>query len=122
MPLTRMPCGPSSRAIARVRLTTPALAATNAHCKPQRHQPGDRGDVDDPARSLRAHHAARRLAHLVDAGQIDGQDAVPFVARKLVDGHAVGQRVDAGVVDEDVEPAELGDDLVDDGVDLVGAW
>ena len=31
MPLTRMPCGPSSRAIALVRFTTPALAATKAH-------------------------------------------------------------------------------------------
>jgi len=28
MPLTRIPCGPSSRAMARVRLTTPAFAAT----------------------------------------------------------------------------------------------
>ena len=32
MPFTRMPCGPSSSAIAFVRFTTPALAATNAHC------------------------------------------------------------------------------------------
>ena len=51
------------------------------------------------------------LAHLVDAGQVDGEDAVPLLARELVDGDAVGQRVDAGVVDEDVEPAALRDDL-----------
>ena len=60
------------------------------------------------------------LAHLVDAGQIDGEDAVPLLARELVDGDAVGQRVDAGVVHEDVEPAALRDDLPNDRRDLGG--
>ncbi len=32
IPFTSTPCGPSSSAIAFVRFTTPAFAATNAHC------------------------------------------------------------------------------------------
>ena len=62
---------------------------------------------------LRSHHRGRRPADLVKAGQVDGEDAVPLLARELVDGDAVGQRVDAGVVHQDVEPAALRDDLLD---------
>ena len=78
MPLTRMPCGPSSSAIAFVRFTTPALAATNAHCSRKRHEAGDRRDVDDPAARPLSHRGRSRAAHLVNAGQVDGEDAVPL--------------------------------------------
>ena len=59
------------------------------------------------------------FAHLVEAGQVDREDAVPLVAREFIDGNAVRQRVDAGVVDQDVEPAVFGNDLVDDRRDIL---
>ena len=65
------------------------------------------------------HDPGGRPADLVEAGQIDRQDPVPFVARELVDRHPVGHRVDARIVHQDVELAVIRDDAVDDGRDLV---
>src|SRR5262249_18373012 len=50
----------------------------------------------------------------------DLHDAVPLGDGELVDRDAVRHRVDSGVVDEDVEPAEVADDFGEDGVDLRG--
>ena len=59
--------------------------------EPQGDKAGDRRDVDDPPRSLRDRISrAAALADLEKTGQVDRQDAVPFVARELVDSHAVG--------------------------------
>ena len=41
----------------------------------------------------------------VDGGQVDRDDRVPALRRELLDR---GGELDAGVVDEDVDPAEFG--------------
>ena len=99
--------------MALVRLTTPALAAIKAHCS----RAGTRPKTDEMLmmrpRLLLAHDPRGRLAHFVQAGQVHGDDPVPFFAGKLVDRHPVLRRVDAGIVDEDVEMPELVDDARD---------
>ena len=67
-----------------------------------------------------AHDAGRCLAHLKDAVQIDGKNLVPFRLRKFVDRHAVLERIDARVIDENVEPAEFSGNLLDHRVNLFG--
>ena len=52
------------------------------------------------------------------AGQIHAQDALPFLRGELIDVDAVRHGVDAGVVDEDVEPAMPREDLAHRGLDL----
>src|SRR5205823_13952861 len=54
------------------------------------------------------------------AVEIDLDDAVPLRDRELVDGDAVRQGVDAGVVHQDVQPAPGAGHLGEDGVDLRG--
>ena len=72
----------------------------------------DRGDVDDAAIArLGAHHGARGGAHQHEGrGEVDGDDVVPLIVLHHHEQVVLGE---AGVVDEDVEPAELGDRLVD---------
>jgi hypothetical protein len=76
----------------------------------------DRRDVDDAPRATLDHVLERRLGHVKSARRIDAQDLVP-----VVDGHAQDRPVhgDAGVVDEDVEPAVLLDHLADDAKAVV---
>ena len=105
MPLTRMPCGPSSRAIARVRLTTPALAATKAHWSRKGTRPAiDAMLMIRPPPAAASRWAAARLTSyrpVRSTARIRSHSD----ARELVDRHPVGQAVDAGVVDQDVERA-----------------
>ena len=68
------------------------------------HQPGQRGGVDDVTAALRLHHRDERAAPADDAEQVDVDDPLPLVDADHVDPPA---RRDAGVVDEDVEPAPL---------------
>ena len=72
----------------------------------------DRGDVDDaPARLL--HHLRRdQLAAHVDRFEID-RDGAPPVLKRIVQDRP-GRRIDGGVVDQHVDPAELGDHVGDD--------
>src|SRR6267154_2821616 len=71
--------------------------------------PGDRGDVDD-ATVLALHHVrGERAAAQELAGEVDAQHALPFLDW-IVDGGQVQAR-DAGVVDEDVDLAEVGERL-----------
>jgi uncharacterized protein len=66
---------------------------------------GERGDVDDPARAARL-EKPRRGAQAVEGAEQVGLDDLPEgLARELVD-RAEGP--DAGVVDQEVEPAALG--------------
>jgi hypothetical protein len=46
--------------------------------------------------------------------QVDVDEAIPLLDRKLVDRDAVRERVDSRVVDEDVEMSGLRDDAVDE--------
>ena len=67
-------------------------------------QPGDRGDVDDLAAALLDHRAARGLRAEEDAGQVHVDDLLPALERHVLRRGAPHR---AGVVDEDVDAAEL---------------
>ena len=60
--------------------------------------------IRPPGRS--SHCRDRSAADEEDAVQVDPDDAVPLLHREGIDVDAVGDRVHAGIVDEDVEPAE----------------
>ncbi|CDX50640.1 hypothetical protein MPL1032_110239 [Mesorhizobium plurifarium] len=83
-----------------------------------RGKPDDRGYVDDtPALAASKHRRQRRSAHDVEAVEVDAGDAVPFLGGKFVYGDAVRQSIDAGVVDQDVEPSVPLQNPGDRGVD-----
>ncbi len=64
-----------------------------------------RSDVDDPSAALLLHDRHGRLGGVEGRRQIDGDDQVPLVVREILDrGHVL----DAGVIDQDVQLAELG--------------
>ena len=77
----------------------------------------DRGDVDDRAAAGRLHRLDRSLHAEERAGQVDVDDLLPLRHVELAD---LAQRDDAGVVDQNVELAELVDRGGDRGVPLVG--
>ena len=64
-----------------------------------------RGDVDDASELARLHLRHHRFDQVECGEQVDREDCVPFVVGKLLDRRDV---LDAGVVDDDVDLAELG--------------
>jgi class 3 adenylate cyclase len=66
---------------------------------------GPRGGVDEHAVLLLPHHRQRRGSHIERAGQIGVEDRVNALRREL--GPMALAQIVAGVVDHDVEPAEL---------------
>ena len=77
-----------------------------------------RADVDD-APPLALLHAGHRRARGVEGrGEVDGDDGVPLLDRELLDRRHV---LDAGVVDQDVDRAEVALGLGDHVGDLVVA-
>ena len=105
--------------MALVRLMTPALAATNAHCSRSGTRP-----ATEEMLTMRPHFCARIVpatiaAHDVQPGQVDPDDPFPLLERELVDRHAVAHRVHAGVVDQDVQVAVFADDAVHHGLHLL---
>src|SRR3984893_13682803 len=71
-------------------------------------EPGNRGEVDDGAamRSLPgalAQSRQRMLGAEEHPGQVDRTEPMPFLEARLLDACA---EKEAGIVDEDVEPAE----------------
>src|SRR5215469_7271549 len=68
----------------------------------------DRGHVDDPSGTALDHVLDRRLGHEEGTGQVDRDDLLPVVVAHLGHGPVDG---DPGVVDQDVDPAVLADDL-----------
>ena len=76
------------------------------------HVAGDGCDVDDPSGAGSAHVRQHELAHPRQPEHVD---------LELAPGHLDGDVLDrtedrvAGVVDEDVDAAVLGDDIVDEG-------
>ena len=71
---------------------------------PQRPELG--AEVDDAAVALLSHEDGGGLDRREVALEVDGEDLVPLLLAHVED-HAVAQ--DAGVVDEDVDAAELVD-------------
>ena len=75
-------------------------------------EPGDGGDVDDAPAALGAHVRQDRLGHPDDAEDVDVDDLLVLRDGELLGG-ACG--ADAGVVDQDVHPAEPRDHVLDRG-------
>src|SRR5690606_4896848 len=79
-------------------------------------EPGAGGDVDDAAAAAGNHRAGGGPRAVRDAGEVDGDDALPDLVRELA--HPAVD-VDPGVVDEHVDRAEpalgLGEQIVDLG-------
>ena len=71
-------------------------------------QAGGRADVDNAAGALADHVFAEDLAGQHDALEIDGEDAVQLLLRNLEEG---GGGVDSGPVDQDVHPAQPGENF-----------
>src|ERR1039457_4345769 len=77
----------------------------------------DRGHVDDPPGAALDHVLHCRLGHEEGAGQVDGDDPLPVLVGHL--RHGPVDR-DARVIDEDVEPAMLVDDLLQHPAAVIG--
>src|SRR5262252_78645 len=75
-----------------------------------------RGDVDYPPPSAPLHAWYGKANAVERGGQIDGDDGVPFVDREVFDG---GHVLYAGVVDEDVNGAELSFGIGDHRLDRI---
>ncbi len=67
---------------------------------------GDRGDIDDPAIALGDHQRRHRLQAVENAVEVDRENAPPFGDRIVREGRIHPR--DAGIVDENVDPAHLG--------------
>jgi hypothetical protein len=80
-------------------------------------EPGAGRDVDDRSAAGGKHLADLGLQAEPDAGEVDGDDAVPSLAGVAGDG--AGLAVGAGVVDGAIESSEMVDGLSDGGLDLV---
>src|SRR5207302_11422912 len=78
---------------------------------------GDGRDVDDHAADRLLHHLATGpLATEKGSGQVDPDHGVPAVDRDVL---GLGAEGGAGVVDHDVEPAELLHRALDHALDLI---
>ncbi len=114
---TRMLNWPSSSA---ADLRQPAHRPLGCHVRVHHDratQPLDRGDVDDRAAAGGLHRFDRRLHAEEGAGQVDVDDLLPL---RHVERADLAERHDAGVVDQNVELAELVDRGRDRGLPLVG--
>src|SRR5918997_6509283 len=81
------------------------------------HLADDRGDHHDPPAAALEHVPERGLRQVEGARQVDFDDPAPVVVGHLQHGAVDG---DARVVDQDVEPAVLLDDLGDGAPAVVG--
>ena len=77
-----------------------------------------RGDVDDAAPFVGDHRGQREPRGVEGGGQIDGENRVPFRRREVLQRRNM---LDAGIVDEDVEPAEFAQSRFDHLGDRGGA-
>src|SRR5215207_6240158 len=80
-------------------------------------EPMRRGDVDDAPPPGLAHRRHGKAGGVEGGGQVDGDDLVPPLNRELIDWRDV---LDAGVVDEDVEPPEGLERQIDHALDRAG--
>ena len=120
---------PHSLASVLVRPVTPAFAGGVVGLPGVAHRAGDRGDVDDLAEHLVA-FLALLLGGLAQvrrggADHAEGHDEMDVEHRlELLVGHLVDRRVDrvAGVVDDDVDPAEGVDRALHELLGRAAAW
>ena len=75
-----------------------------------------RGDVDDPPAALGLHDGNGRPAGVKGGGQDHRDQGVPLLLRELVHRRHV---LDAGVVDQDVQPPKLAHRVGDEVLDLL---
>jgi hypothetical protein len=70
----------------------------------------DRADIDDAAEAARAHAVDHRPRHVETGREVGLDHGIP-----LLEAHPVHRRVtrDAGIVDQHVDRAEIGLDLLD---------
>lgn len=81
-----------------------------------RHTLGEiASDADDPAAGRHVSH--RGLARQIHRADVNGEGAVDVLGRHVVDD---SERVDARIVDEDVQPTQLVGGLLNRGHHLVG--
>ena len=90
---------PNSVASERVKADDASLARDVMNEVGHKQADGIRRDVDDAAPACSPHAASKRLGHQEHRIEIDGEDAAPVVKADLVEGL---QRINAGIVDEDV--------------------
>src|SRR5258706_3532259 len=67
-------------------------------------------DIDNAAELVLAHRWQRRPPRMTCRRQVDRQDRVPFLGRKLIEWRDI---LDARIVDEHVEPTMLGEGRLD---------
>src|SRR5215213_6659184 len=78
---------------------------------------GRRADVEDVAAADGAEMRHQRLRHQVDRLDVDGEDAVELLLRDV--DHGLVAMARAGVVDDDVDAAELADRIVHGALDIL---
>ena len=103
-----MPARAPSWASARVKPMSPALARSSSTWPAWPFWPLTGTDGDHAAELALAHAGPDRVGHVEDAREVGVDDLFPLLRGHLVE-HAVAG--DAGVVDEDLDRAELGLDL-----------
>src|SRR5579864_1364401 len=94
----------------------PGLRRRVARLPEAAERAGDRRHVDHAAPLPLPHVRPHRLCAVERAGQVDAEIALPELGRLLVELRSVVER--AGVVDEDVDRAELLDRASDGRIDL----
>src|SRR5690606_24083151 len=75
-------------------------------------------DIDDLAAAARDHMTRYGLADIEDRGQVGGNDLVEFFRRK---GFEAGAELHSGIVDQDIDGADLVLDMRHRVVDTVAA-
>src|SRR5262245_45322170 len=78
-----------------------------------------RRDVDDAAAALALHDRRRGLGAKHRPGEVDVEDLGPFLVGEVVEVLKADRLVVGGIVDQDVEPAEALDHVVDQALHLV---
>ena len=110
-PTTRMLCGASSTPAVRVNIRIPPFDKQYGGIAGHRPVLVDRGDIDDaPAAALLDHLLRGQLGSEERALQVDGKH---FLVLRLGGIEHRSTRLDAGVVDHDVDAAECFDRGVD---------
>ena len=104
MALTVTPVVAVSSAMLLVNPTMPCLARDVGRLLGRGHQAVGRSDVDDAAPVASLHAGQRQARGVERRAQVDRDDRVPAIGRKVLD---FGDVLDAGVVHQDVERAEL---------------
>ena len=102
-----------------VRWIRPALETGIGDRGAGRAEPRDRGDIDDPPAALPLHDRSHGLGQKHGAGEVDVDDLRPLLVGEAIEVGEGDRLIVGGVVDQDVEPAEAFDYIVDQALHLV---